>query len=109
MENIAGHLDVTAEHFKRYYLTRLVDGGYGITIKDSGACSLLDKDGKCRAYAARPVQCRTYPYWPEILVNKSAWKNESKKCEGIELGDVIDNEYIEKQLALSIAADNEIY
>jgi Fe-S-cluster containining protein len=27
-----------------------------------GACTLLDTDNRCRAYAARPLDCRLYPF-----------------------------------------------
>lgn len=45
---------------------------------DDDQCVFLDKDGKsCSVYEARPIQCRTYPYWPSLLVNSSAWDNEA--------------------------------
>jgi hypothetical protein len=40
-------------------------------------CVFLDGEGKmCTIYAARPVQCRTYPYWPSIIDSEAAWSNE---------------------------------
>lgn len=40
-------------------------------------CIFLDGEGKmCTIYAARPVQCRTYPYWPSIIDSEAAWSNE---------------------------------
>jgi Fe-S-cluster containining protein len=44
-------------------------------------CSFL-KDGKCSIYAARPTQCKTFPFWPELMD-----KQESiTSCPGIGQG-----------------------
>ena len=63
----------------------------------TGGCIFLDEDGKkCTIYGARPVQCRTYPWWPRLLHNESTWNAEaipegktwtpsSGGCEGINL------------------------
>lgn len=108
-EAITRQLGITPAWFKQNYLVTLPEGGNGIRIKDNGACSLLGNDGRCRVYSARPMQCRTYPYWPEILFNKSTWLSEKKRCEGINQGDIIDAEFINKQLDLSTMADEEDY
>lgn len=42
------------------------------------SCIFLGEDGKkCTVYGARPVQCKTYPYWPRLLSNQSEWDNEA--------------------------------
>jgi len=35
-----------------------------LTFKEApdGACAFLDAKGRCRIYAARPRQCRTFPH-----------------------------------------------
>jgi Fe-S-cluster containining protein len=44
---------------------------------ESDRCIFLDDDGKkCTVYEARPVQCRTYPWWPRLLLNESEWQTE---------------------------------
>ena len=41
-------------------------------------CIFLDDDGKkCTIYEARPVQCKTYPWWPSLLGNESDYNNEA--------------------------------
>jgi uncharacterized protein len=40
-------------------------------------CIFLGDDHKsCTVYATRPVQCRTYPFWPRLLFHRSAWESE---------------------------------
>lgn len=42
------------------------------------SCVFLADDSKtCTIYKHRPVQCRTYPYWPSLLASRSSWNNES--------------------------------
>jgi len=49
-----------------------------------GACILLGKDGRtCSVYEARPMQCRTYPFWPAAVIGKAEWETEASRCEGI--------------------------
>ena len=41
-------------------------------------CIFLGEDGKqCSIYEARPVQCRTYPFWPRLIGNQLEWEKES--------------------------------
>jgi len=49
----------------------------------SGRCPLLDHDGRCSVYEARPAACRTYPFWPENLASPYEWAREASLCEGI--------------------------
>ena len=47
-------------------------------------CVFLAEDGRsCSIYSQRPVQCRTYPWWPKTLENEDAWLLEQGNCEGI--------------------------
>lgn len=114
IENIIKFMKIDMEHFKNEYLTKLVDNGYGIRMTQSllekitgkkDHCTLLGKDGKCSVYSVRPTQCRTYPFWPEILISEDRWNDEVNRCEGINTGDVVDVEHIDNQRQLSISVD----
>jgi len=35
-------------------------GSTGVIARDDGACPVLDGEGRCRIYAARPLGCRTH-------------------------------------------------
>jgi uncharacterized protein len=46
-------------------------------------CVLLDADTRrCRAYAARPRQCRTWPFWDSNLRTPEAWEHTCAVCPG---------------------------
>lgn len=37
----------------------------------------------CSVYPVRPLQCRTWPFWPENLSSRRAWNHAAKKCHGM--------------------------
>ncbi len=38
----------------------------------------------CGIYAVRPLQCRTWPFWQENVVNPASWKRAAKGCPGMD-------------------------
>lgn len=54
---------------------------------------ILWNDG-CTAYAARPVQCATYPFWTGFLADKESWEKEGGSCPGINGGTLRSKESI---------------
>lgn len=73
-------------------------------VKNSGEKCRFLKNGKCSVYEARPTQCRTFPFWPE-LVNPMNWSKTSEYCPGIGQGDAVDPA---PQLKEQAAADKEL-
>ena len=49
----------------------------------------------CGIYEVRPLQCRTWPFWPENLESKQAWIGETRKCPGMNTGKHYSVEQIE--------------
>jgi uncharacterized protein len=46
----------------------------------SPACVFLDLDTNfCQIYQARPMQCRTYPFWPHLVATPEAWNAECRR------------------------------
>jgi Fe-S-cluster containining protein len=41
----------------------------------------------CSVYAARPAQCRAWPFWASNLASPEAWELAAKRCPGIGRGD----------------------
>lgn len=95
-EAIRRFLGLSATWFRRRYLCRIDDGALGIRIEPQGHCVFLDTvAGKCSVYTVRPVQCRTYPFWPELVYDSRDWKREARRCEGIGRGEGVSVEKIE--------------
>lgn len=51
-------------------------------------CSFLNVNG-CGIHPVKPVQCRTYPFWPELVEHRDVWEHEGRKCPGIGKGTLI--------------------
>ena len=83
--DLARHLGVPLARFKRERTFVDEDGWRQLRFSD-GRCTFLDEAGRCGVYEARPIQCRTFPFWPEF-VDDGEWTAEvSELCEGIGRG-----------------------
>ena len=53
----------------------------------------------CSLYEARPMQCRTWPFWPENLESPEAWEYTRRvtPCPGMESGPLIPIDQIRVQ------------
>ncbi len=68
-------------------------------------CVFLDRDTSpgvalCKLYTARPAQCRTWPFWPELLESPEAWAaaKVNTPCPGMDSGKIIPIETIIERL-----------
>lgn len=95
---ICAHLGLSWPWFRRRYLARSAQGARVLRLERDGRCTFLDADGRCRVYAARPRQCVSYPFWPEVVGSRTAWLREARRCEGIERGTRIPLERVERML-----------
>ncbi len=69
------------------------DGHYH--LKNLSDDCLFLKDAKCTTYEARPEQCRTWPFWPEVL-NTKTWNAEVVGyCAGVGKGKLYSAKEIE--------------
>jgi Fe-S-cluster containining protein len=56
--------------------------------------------GACTVYEARPLQCRTYPFWSSLLASQAVWQENMRDCPGIGRGEWHSADEIETLLAL---------
>lgn len=94
-EAIAKHLGITLEDFYESY-TRSVGRRTSLTEMPNGNCVMLSK-ARCKIYQVRPVQCRTYPFWPWNLESPSDWAALCQECPGVNMGKLHTYEEIEEQ------------
>jgi hypothetical protein len=98
---IAKRLDITLDRFLRDY-THLGPRGASLNEVETEHgfdCVFLDRDaipGKavCSIHEVRPKQCRTFPWWPEVLESKRAWERAARTCEGMNQGRLVPIEEI---------------
>ena len=105
---LAEHLKLTPEETVERYC-RKIDGKFSLKERRSPAglydCIFLKEmqiprsgreagDDKvvhtiraCSVYHVRPLQCRTWPFWPENLASQKSWDRAARKCHGMNSGD----------------------
>ena len=65
--------------------------------KDNYDCVFWDAG--CTIYEGRPLQCRTYPFWPSAVASPETWRTTAAACPGIGRGAVHSREEIDARLA----------
>lgn len=92
---LARHLKLRTSSFTRRYCAKTL--GFWHLKNPSHDCLFLD-GARCTVYAARPGQCRTFPFWRENMT-AAAWHGPvARECEGIGRGRVWTREEIERRL-----------
>jgi uncharacterized protein len=79
IEALAGFLELSTAEFGRRYLRRI---GRSLSLIEKPNHDCIFWDGGCTVYAARPTQCRTFPFWPENLETPGAWEAVEHQCPG---------------------------
>jgi Fe-S-cluster containining protein len=87
LRRIAKHLGLSAKAFEIQYVIRYK---HILRLRKprKSQCHFLTKGG-CSVHVVKPVQCRTYPFWPELVENAVAWQDEAARCPGINKGQLI--------------------
>jgi Fe-S-cluster containining protein len=100
-EALARHLETTVADFEARHTRVAHDDVVLVDDEATGACEWLERraDGTtaCRVNAAKPDQCRSYPFWPRVVESQETWDDEAKKCAGIGAGDVVPADEIERR------------
>lgn len=93
----AKHLGISTIAFTRKYCDKMGEAFHLKEDPKNPDCMFL-KNKRCSVYEARPTQCRTWPFWPEVMPAK-AWKKEVVSfCPGVGKGKIWSVEEIKKRL-----------
>ena len=104
---LAEFLSLDESEFKKQYCDE-TSGIWHLKERPKNPDCLFLKDKKCSIYQARPNQCRTWPFWPEVMKDKS-WKKEvASFCPGVGKGKLWSKEEIEEIIKLDKINENNL-
>jgi len=81
--SLAHTLSMSAADFMARYLYPYKDS-FSIREDARGRCLFYDEG--CTVYEARPLQCRTFPFWFDNVRSESRWRQIREHCPGIGRG-----------------------
>lgn len=101
LARLAARFRLTPTEFEARYTHRM-DLGRSLNEVNSTFgrdCVFLDRKtipGKaiCGVYEDRPLQCKTWPFWPSVIRSPSTWSGSKRTCPGIDKGNLIPVEQI---------------
>lgn len=101
---LARHLGLSLRDFHTRFTERDPDG-YRVLRFVAGRCTFLEGTA-CTVHEAKPTQCRTWPFWPELLTSRAVYAREVQAfCPGSRGGDFVPASEIRRQLQELAAAD----
>ena len=97
IDAIAEEVGMASEQFEDTYV-RKIGARRSLREFPNGDCVFFDTENKgCQVYGARPIQCRTWPFWDSNLKSEKSWKETCEECPGSGAGKVYSLEEIEVQ------------
>lgn len=94
---IAEYLDKPIGEIRLFH-TRIVRGRVSLTEFANGDCTFFDsRTRKCTVYRARPIQCRTWPFWNSHLETPASWKKVCDTCPGAGEGKLYSLDQIQER------------
>jgi Fe-S-cluster containining protein len=86
IDRLAAFLGMPVDEFTRAYV-RQVGDRFSLIERPGGDCIFWAARAGCTVYPARPVQCQTWPFWPENLTTRRAWNQATRICPGSDATD----------------------
>ncbi len=89
IQNFLSFFSLSQDEFLKKYC-RMVHVGFfkriSLLEKSNYDCIFWEEGRGCTVYNARPLQCRTYPFWDAVVDSKAAWELEAQSCPGMNHG-----------------------
>lgn len=83
VQKMASRLQMPVEGFVTR-IVRSVGGRLSLREEGDGSCSLLQGSNACTVYEERPAQCRSFPFWPQLMEEGRALELAAGYCQGIQ-------------------------
>ena len=86
VETMAKHLDISVGSFWAKFKVRYDSSSEQpvLEAKDGLGCPLLSETRRCRVHEVKPMQCRSFPFWSDLLEDETAWDYAKQDCPGMD-------------------------
>ena len=101
VQRIAAHLGFTPKDFEARYVYRTTHGHIRLRKPPDRQCH-FHRDNRCSIHVVKPTQCRTFPFWPELVEDENAWNEAARYCPGMGKGELV-------QIEAAAAIASEMY
>ncbi|MGC2210821.1 MAG: YkgJ family cysteine cluster protein [Candidatus Korobacteraceae bacterium] len=88
ISRLAEHLEITCAEFRRRYLCGTAPL-LRFRKQRHKQCPFLLADG-CSVHPIKPLQCRSFPYWPELLASAGERREAATYCPGMNKGPLVN-------------------
>lgn len=98
MEKLTARLKMDKNVFFQTYCRWVTDweGKEVLSLREKSNKDCILWDNGCSVYEARPLQCRTFPFWESVISSAEAWKITASGCPGMNSGALHTGSAIEK-------------
>jgi len=102
MERLAEHLEMDKSGFIKTYCRWVADtqGEEVLSLKEKYNFDCIFWKSGCTVYQARPLQCRTFPFWESVVSSAGNWEMAASGCPGINSGELHTEKAIGEYLKL---------
>lgn len=100
LQRMAEFLSLSAEAFEARYVYRTAR--HIRLRKPPDRQCYFHRDNRCAIHAVKPTQCRTFPFWPELIESEDAWNEAAHYCPGMGKGELV-------QIETAILIADEMY
>jgi Fe-S-cluster containining protein len=90
------YIGISESEFIDRYLIRDFDA-FVLVVDDGEICPFLEGNS-CKIQEKKPLQCRSFPFWPENLVSSATWDEVLQDCAGKDKGELISAKTIQNWL-----------
>ncbi|MDR0997968.1 MAG: YkgJ family cysteine cluster protein [Treponema sp.] len=74
-----------------------------LSLKEKPGYDCIFWNNGCAVYRARPLQCRSFPFWDSVLSSRASWEAAGTSCPGMGKGEFHNPAQIEACLKARLA------
>lgn len=107
IRRLAGFVHMGVHAFERRYVYR-TKNTRRLRVPKHAQCEFL-AEGACSVHEAKPTQCRTFPFWPQLIESRRAWHETGDWCPGIGKGELVNIEDAQSTAEVMRSAHPHLY